>query len=149
LNTKPEANLEASFDKTTSWDISKSTAHCQGSWSDCPLKEKSGFVIYNKSIFSGIFASINGVHISDFTLAPNYMSVMFDDALVGCGSAKECTIDIVSPKGAIYGSVVVDMDNKMKILRVNAPHSSEIVIQQIDTFNAIEMSYFNNIKNRT
>lgn len=142
LQIKPPLNLEASFKEGNNWIISADgTATCGSPVATCPLKEKSGFVIHNSNVSGGVFASISDIQISKLIPVSTYTSVIYDDALVGCSSEKQCTIDLVSPKGAKYGSVIVDMDNKLKVLQVVQQHPSEVQLHQIDSFNAVEISY--------
>jgi len=148
LDAKPESNLEVNYyyeNKDSNWFVNNGvgncTPHSPTASADCALKVKSAVLIHNIDITEGVFSSINGTPISDITPASSYTSLMFDDAIVGCGSVKICEINLVSPKGAKYGSITVDMDNKMKVIGIKAYHPSEVEINIIWKFNTIEIKY--------
>lgn len=148
LFIKPESNIEAYYNppNPSAWIFNRVDAKCNdesdASPYSCPFKERLGFVIHNINLSGGVFAAINGVKISDLISSPNYVGIIYDDVLIGCGGEQECSIDILSGKGANYGSLKVDMDT-MKILEVNPLYPTKIQINKIEPFNSIEISYPN------
>jgi hypothetical protein len=143
VRSKAQANLEAFADKSTNWYDTPQTQSmwcpASGNIQQCPLKEASSILIQNRNLAT-VLASINGLKISQEIMLGDYFRLSYDDVLAGC-SSKNCKIDIVSSKDAIYGSVEVDMDNKLKILQIDQVRSSEVMISQVDSFNSIEIQY--------
>lgn len=112
----------------------------------CPLAKHQALIIQNKNIHDGVSAISNGVRLDVSVKENQYAKILYDDVLVGCGLSDICKIDIASAKGAIYGYVYIDMNNKMNILSVHSWRPSEINISQIDGFNAVEISYSDAMK---
>lgn len=140
LEIKPEANLEAYYTKSSAWNFSGQSATCNASsTSSCPLTERLGFVIHNINMADGVLASINNSDISSIIISPRYAGV-YEDALTGCGSVKQCTVDLLSAKHIKYGSIKIDMDT-MKILQVNSLYPDKIQINKLDSYNTIEIYY--------
>jgi hypothetical protein len=146
LPSKPIAGIEAYYEKTAywQWNPTKQIAQCiANSPASCPFKEQSAFLIYNKDIINGVVVStqIDGKVIRNTVPFSENARFLFDDLLVSCGSVKACTINLSSTSGYIYGSMTIDMDNKLKILSVNATHPAEYRVSQLNPYNAVEISY--------
>lgn len=148
-----KSNLEAYLDKDTKWDISEKgyphPANCKANTAkSCPLTEQSALEIVN-NIKDKLLAAINNIDVINEPVLSNanlptesnpyYGKVVYENALAGCGNVKECKIDIINANRTIIGSVIVDMDNKMKILNINNLSSSGAIIRQVKPFNTVEI----------
>jgi len=142
--SKYEANLEAYYDKSTAWVIKDSAASCKinSPSSLCPFKQRSALPIRNNTS-SIIVARANKIPITELTPKPENVEVIYDNALAGCGNSQLCKIDITTDKGGVFGAVTVDMDNKMKIVKIDVVRPSEVIINQIGSFNAVDVKYIN------
>ncbi len=109
----------------------------------CPLSSHSTLIIHNLNMLDGVTVSVNGSRVSlDKPIDEGQDGkIFYDDVLAGCGAADVCRIDITSQQGGIYGYVFVDMTHHMKILSINSNRPSEVMLKQIDGFNAIEIAY--------
>lgn len=140
---KDGVNLEAST-RDSSWEIKNHEVDCKaiGQTIKCPLKVKSALRVENYNLINGVLVSSNGVRLINTPIAmKTSIDIIYDDALTGCGGAKLCKIDLISPKGAVYGTVTVDMDNKMKILEINSVRPTEVAINEAGQFSAVKISY--------
>lgn len=156
LDAKFESNLEPYYDKTTKWDEGFGTVSCQSDTpSSCPLKEASGIGIsFNNlgkiDVFKTFSFSAHNVKFGG-SGGQTYEFIQYDNA-VSCWSDKECKIDIEMNNNDIgsilIGSIVVDMDNKMKILKVLPISSSGMDIKKIEPFNTIEIKKSDNPPSR-
>jgi hypothetical protein len=99
----------------------------------------------NNYISSEILASTNDIPMIDKPIAAgNHNSIFSDRALASCRSSKECKIDFKTLQGAYLGSMIVDIENKMKILQIIQTHPAEISIRQAFP-NVVEIIYPNKI----
>lgn len=152
LNAKHEANLEAYFSNTTKWEKINNSIElsCKSdSPNSCPLKERSGIRVISsiKDLNSGHLHD-KGLMFTANNVAINYSSSGGDifieyEAADSCWSDQQCKIDIdlqSNVYGHIFlGSIIVDMDNRMKILNVIPAPSSEVTINKVDPFNTLEI----------
>lgn len=100
----------------------------------------------NNNINSEILASTNNSPLTDKPIATkNHDNIFADRALTSCQSSKECKIDFKTLQGAYLGSMIIDIENKMKILQIIEAHPAEILIRQIPT-NEVEITYSNKMK---
>lgn len=152
LNSKKEAGLETLDEQTeTKWEFVTSNipdlGECQSTDPQlCPLTQHSALIIHNINLRNGVLAAANGVHLIDLPIESGdyrkeYGKVSYDNALAGCGNVETCKIDIISPQGAVYGDVTVNMKYHMKIISVHSWNPLEVQINQVDPFNTIEISY--------
>jgi hypothetical protein len=142
LYAKFESNLEAYYDKNTKWEINIEPypSYCRTNQpQSCPLIEQSALEIFNGYAKEGLLAFANNIQIVDTPIQPTFGKVIYDNALTGCGSSNECTIDITTVNRVKLASILVDMDNRMKILKISAVQSSGAEIAQISPFNTIEI----------
>ncbi len=124
-----EANIEAQVGRGLKWIVNESSAYCySNNVKLCPLHEVP------ELFFNTCYSFQNGTGCStlDFEIYANnklikagyfLRSLNYDEALSGCGSVKQCKIDIVwGPKTRkdlfVKGSVVIDLTDNMKIISV-------------------------------
>ena len=150
LKIKPEANLEANIDGSTSWILPNVICNEDTSQDDwylkphlgCPLKNRLGFVIHNINVTSGVILQSNEINITQNIPSTQYTAVTDEDALYGCGNSQQCSIDIQSTKGLKYGSIEINLET-MKVLNIIELLPSKVQIKKIEPFNSIEVSYPN------
>ena len=138
---KPESNVEAYYlsQNPSAWIFQGGQATCESSKStDCPLKERPGFVVHNVNVTGGIHVKADNGGISINTAA--YAGMNDEDALYACGNVTQCTMDIMSGRSLKYGSIKIDMDT-MKILEITNDYPTKVQINKIEPFNSIEVKY--------
>lgn len=143
LISKPEANLEAYYDKNSLWVFSAINSTCLISKpSNCPITESFGFIIHNINVTRGLYVSINGINIIKPPInAVTYVNITFDDVFSICSSEKNCTIDITNSIHGKYGYIVIDMDS-MKILQATSFYHEKIQINKSDSsYNSVDVFY--------
>ena len=150
LYEKHQNNLEAYNSSVTSWVLNNrpglGAADCfADSPQACPLHERSAFVIINDKAVWNVFPYVNGSPIYDFEQRGKSI-VRYEDALTKCESEKFCKVDIMALASGRditsyfkIGSIVVDMDNKLKIIRIDSLKSSGYEIRKIEPYNTIEI----------
>lgn len=138
LYGKFEINLELFYKKPNNWNVNGHGGSCrsEGSPQACPLHYASSLGVLIKDVKdSSLYASINYLRIFDQPLSE--AAIRYEDALSRCSDTQYCKIDFTNESYSIIGSVIVDMDNKMKIVQVIPYKSSGIEIKQSDSFNTI------------
>lgn len=156
LEIKPEASLEADFLSGTNWVIDKKSemldeAWCyprNGSAESCPLKKINALVIKRKDLRYALQVKINNSNDSvtneyrgDTGL---YATITHDAALKYC-TKPQCEIEISNNNG-LLGTVIIDMDNNMKILKYESVDNTIVVLKRIQGFNAISVEYPEGVK---
>jgi len=146
LRSKPEANLET-YDGDSNWKFNNNstTGRCSSSTYNslnCPLEKHHVLIIHNINISDGVVASANNVNITSQSIGRGqYGKASYNISLPACGLSDICQIDITSPNGGYYGYVIVNMNDQMNILGVYSLRPNEILLKQVESFNAIEVSY--------
>ncbi len=149
FNGKMESNLEIYYNTPTNWTLTNGyKGSCRIINNDpqsCPLKEQPALVFYNENMGGGITVLINNTEVSR-ELTNGYGKVNYDTALHYCKGGKECRIDFSSTQGMYYGDVTVDMENSMKITKINSINPSYVSIRQNGGYNAVEVRYVSFLK---
>ena len=147
LYSKKESTLEIFYSDPTNWTFPNSATPYSGTCSAinsnaqlCPLKEQPALVFYNANMGGGVSVSINNTEVSR-ALSNQYGKVNYDTALHYCKGGKECRIDFASTQGMFYGDVTVDVENNMKIVRVNTINPSYVSIGQMGGYNAVQVNF--------
>lgn len=161
INNQEGANLEILSDTSGKWTVdNKHYAFCSqaSSEKDCLLAEKPELMIDKhvivgkiSPIYAYVKASSNGVVIAeDNNMDNHYLLVSNDIAATACSKTKECSIDITLQvyestlgngpilKDYQVGSVVVGMNNNMKILKVKPITKDGFEMKQQKPFNTIQ-----------
>lgn len=140
LPVKREMGIEADLIAPTRWGINgDGNAECASlDPALCPFKVKSALVIHNANITNGIVASINGNTIGNVNVT-GYTDIIFEDALAGCSNVKLCSIDITNNKNIKFGSVIVDMDANMNIVRIEQSRPELVQLKQVNKM--VDISY--------
>lgn len=140
---KPEPNLEAYNANTTQWIINATgpdRARCfSEDTQDCPVKEASSLAIFN-NFDSSLRVSVHdsGVPVY-FHHEAGYHTIRYDDILPYCYAENLCKLDFFTASDGNIGSVVVDLDNAMRIIKIIFEESSIGDIVQNVPFNSIKI----------
>ncbi len=160
---KLAANLKAYKSNVSKWDDYSGPSHCFSTdTAQCPLLVKPELAIYRKMganqtiSFLGIKTTANDIPLKDSIRAQRnhlrYFTINYDEAFTACQGVKQCVITInyslFDDTGSNYpqyynaGSVIVDMENHMKILDINTgpSHGSNgrYLLKKIEPFNAVQ-----------
>jgi len=141
---KPEPNLEAYDANAVNWTINarySDRARCfSKSTQDCPVKEASSLAIFN-NFSSSLTLSIHDSRVPVYYHydAKGYDAVRYEDILPYCYAENFCKLDFSTPSDGNIGSVVVDMDNAMRIIKIIFEESSMADITQNVPFNSIKI----------
>jgi len=136
LKSIKSAYIEAAPNNSKYWTVSGNSAGCSGpngSAGSCPLIESGLFIIkeINKGSNLKVKVRANCMIIKeDANLSINEKTthVSYDEAFPACGGAQQCKFDISidpsmsdKPTYPLYaGSVIVDMMNDMRIVKVSS-----------------------------
>lgn len=67
-------------------------------------------------------------------------SIYLDRALSACKTNSNCQVDIKNYKGSLFGSIIIDLNDNMKILEVLSIYPLEIVLNKFEP-NSVEVKY--------
>tara|TARA_R110000868_G_scaffold242736_1_gene498274 strand:+ start:88 stop:957 length:870 start_codon:yes stop_codon:yes gene_type:complete len=145
--------LEAYYDKSTKWqmnrDNNQNEISCYGyeahDTQPCPLKEASGFGFYflnkTKYNYAPRLVANNNFKVN---LTPGFYRFIKYEEVTGCWDARECKFDVelnnIESEHNVIGSIVVNMDNKMKIVKTTISDPSTASLRIIKPFNIVEVT---------
>lgn len=141
---EPKPNLEAYNAITTKWTINaihSDRARCfSDSTQDCPVKEASSLAIFN-NFDSSLIVSVHDSRVPVYFNQgeSGYHTIRYDDILPYCYAENLCKVDLSTPSDGHIGSVVVDMDNAMRVVKIISSESSIADITQNVPFNSIKI----------
>ena len=153
IRIKPEMHIEALLTYPTHWRAGNGSADCYNGGFPTPLAQDPKLCPFNKIPLIGITfrsnsyftlsAYANGILITKKPIYQPKGIVNIYQAWDACSDTGLCAIELmatINEESVDAGSIIVDMDNKMKIVGVQA--STEFEISYNEKSNSIE------IKNR-
>lgn len=156
IRIKPGSYLEALLTQPTDWRVSGTRADCytgiiEPTAKDPQLCQFNKIPLVKISLTSNDYISVtayaNGISILPQPIYPQQTNVLtMYQAWDGCSDNKECTINFIANNGTSsfdIGNIIVNMENKMKILKVNSLPSSGYEIKNADSDNAIQINQLN------
>jgi hypothetical protein len=139
---KSAPNLEAYNDKTTKWNTQQlDRAACGGGLiQDCPVKEAYSLAIFN-NFDPAMIVSVHDSRIPIYFYQgeAGYHTIRYEDILPYCYAESLCKLDFSTPSESNIGSVVVDINNAMRIIKIISVESSMANIMQNEPFNSIKI----------
>ncbi|MCE3045467.1 MULTISPECIES: hypothetical protein [Legionella] len=137
----PEPNFEAYKANLTKWGINSERARCFSEYpEDCPMKEADSLAIFNNFDFS-MRISVNDSSIPIYFDKGDrgYYTVRYEDIVSNCYAGNLCKLDFSTPSDGVIGSVIVDIDNAMRIKQIIYPETPIAAITQNLPFNSIKI----------
>lgn len=153
IRAKKNFNLEAFKSIPTNWRIGGYRADCENGIVEPIPKDQNlcsfakvpmASIALNVKKYIALTAYANGVSVIEHPVHPGQTGkINLYQVWDGCGDRGECTINFVANIDGVssdLGGIVVDMDNKMKISRINsAPLYSGYAIVKIENENNVEI----------
>lgn len=151
IRIKQGSYFEALLTQSTHWRIGGYRADCDGRPGEprnpqlCQFDELPLVSVSLKSAnFITVSAYANSIPITPQPTYPSTPSIIsMYQAWDGCSDSKQCKINFIAQNNGVtfdVGNIMVDMDNKMKILQINSSESSGYEILSVEDKNAIEIT---------